>query len=98
MKATEFKVWINSLDRMSRGQRNNIRDRLKGKTSANTVVSLIEKNLNDKHIRFRCKGQKKYRYGQKEHVLIDIQSGLINKIAATFAGMTDSSRCSYIGI
>ena len=46
MKAMEFKVWIKSLDRMSRGQRDKIRKRLQGKISVDRVVTLIEQSLN----------------------------------------------------
>ena len=44
----------------------------------------------DKQARFGCKGKNKYWFGYKEHVSVDMQSGLINKIAATPAGVTDA--------
>ena len=43
----------------------------------------------DKQARFGCKGKNTYWFGYKEHVSVDMQSGLINKVAATSAGVTD---------
>lgn len=36
----------------------------------------------DKQARFGCKGNQKYWFGYKEHASVDMQSGLINKVAA----------------
>ncbi len=47
MKTMDFKVWIKSIDRMSRSQRDKLRERLARKASADTVVTLIEQSLND---------------------------------------------------
>jgi IS5 family transposase len=44
----------------------------------------------DKQARFGCKGKNKYWFGYKEHVSVDMQSGLINKVAATSAEVTDA--------
>lgn len=44
----------------------------------------------DKQARFGGKGKNKYWFGYKEHVSVDMQSGLINKIAATPARVTDA--------
>lgn len=44
----------------------------------------------DKQARFGCKGGNKFWYGYKEHAAVDMQSGLINKIAATSAEVTDA--------
>jgi transposase, IS5 family len=42
----------------------------------------------DKQARFDCKGHQKYWFGDQEHVLVAMQSGLINKVAATSAEVT----------
>ncbi len=42
MRTMDFKVWINSIDRMSRGQRDKLRERLARKIGADTFVTLIE--------------------------------------------------------
>ena len=43
----------------------------------------------DKQARIGCKGKDKYWYGFKKHVSVDMQSGLINKVAITPANKTD---------
>ena len=44
----------------------------------------------DKDARIGCKGKNKYWYGYKKHVCVDMQSGLINKVAITPANVTDA--------
>ncbi len=50
----------------------------------------------DKQARFGCKGKAKYRFGYKEHVSVDMQSGLINKVAATSAEVSDANGLSHV--
>jgi hypothetical protein len=45
MKSLEFKVWMKSIERMSRGQRDKLRKRLAGKASIDMVITLIEGNV-----------------------------------------------------
>lgn len=44
----------------------------------------------DKQARIGCKGNHKYWYGYKQHVSVDMSSGLINKVAITPANETDA--------
>ncbi len=44
----------------------------------------------DKEARIGCKGKDKYWYGYKKHICVDMQSGLINKVAVTPGNVTDS--------
>jgi IS5 family transposase len=44
----------------------------------------------DKQARIGCKGKNKYWYGYKQHTSVDMQSGLINKVAITPANVTDA--------
>lgn len=44
----------------------------------------------DKQARIGCKGKDKYWYGYKKHACVDMQSGLINKVAVTPANVPDS--------
>lgn len=44
----------------------------------------------DKEARIGCKGKDKYWYGYKKHVCVDMQSGLINKVAITPGNVTDA--------
>ena len=60
----------------------------------NNVV--LPKIAHDKQARIGCKGQKKYWYGYKRHVSVDMQSGLINKIATTPANVTDAQGLKHV--
>jgi len=50
----------------------------------------------DKQARMGCKGKNKYWYGYKGHVSVDMQSGLINKVATTPANVTDAQGMKHI--
>src|SRR3990170_2621721 len=51
---------------------------------------VLPKVAYDKEARIGCKGKNKYWYGYKKHVCVDMQSGLINKVAITPGNVTDS--------
>jgi len=51
----------------------------------------------DKQARFGAKGKDKFWYGYKEHTSVDMQSGLINKVAATPANVDDAKGLRHIG-
>ncbi|MCI0501751.1 MAG: transposase [Epsilonproteobacteria bacterium] len=44
----------------------------------------------DKQAKIGCKGKDKYWYGYKKHACVDMQSGLINKVAVTPANIPDA--------
>jgi IS5 family transposase len=50
----------------------------------------------DKEARIGCKGGNKFWYGFKKHVSVDMQSGLINKIAITDASVIDSKGLKHV--
>jgi IS5 family transposase len=50
----------------------------------------------DKQARIGCKGKHKYWYGYKKHVSVDMQSGLINKVAITPANLTDAKGLKHV--
>lgn len=50
----------------------------------------LPKVARDKQAKIGCKGKNKYWYGYKKHVSVDMQSGLINKVAVTPANVTDA--------
>ncbi len=50
----------------------------------------------DKQARFGAKGKNEYWYGYKEHVSLDMQSGLINKVAATPADVSDADGLRHV--
>lgn len=50
----------------------------------------------DKQARIGCKGGSKFWYGYKKHVSVDIQSGMINKVAVTPANLTDAKGLTHV--
>lgn len=50
----------------------------------------------DKEARIGCKGNNKFWYGYKKHVSVDMQSGLINKVAITPANVSDAKGFKYV--
>ncbi len=56
----------------------------------------LPKVANDKQAKIGCKGGNKFWYGYKKHVSVDIQSGIINKVAATSANVTDSKGFKHV--
>jgi IS5 family transposase len=51
---------------------------------------VLPKVAYDKDARIGCKGKEHYWYGYKKHVSVDMQSGLINKVALTPANTPDA--------
>lgn len=56
----------------------------------------ISKVAHDNQARIGCKGGSKFWYGYKKHVSLDIQSGLINKVAVTPANLTDGQGFRHV--
>ncbi len=50
----------------------------------------------DKQARFGAKNKNKYWYGYKEHASVDMQSGLVNKVAATPANVDDAKGLRHV--
>ena len=57
---------------------------------------VLPKVAYDKEARIGCKGKKKYWYGYKKHASVDMQSGLINKVAITAANLPDSRGAKHV--
>jgi len=57
---------------------------------------VLPKVAKDKSARIGCKGGSKYWYGYKKHVSVDMQSGLINKVAITSANVIDSKGMKHV--
>ena len=58
--------------------------------------TVLPKVAADPQARIGCKGKKKYWYGYKEHVSVDMQSGLINKVATTPANLPDAQGLRHV--
>jgi IS5 family transposase len=57
---------------------------------------VLPKVAADKEARIGCKGQNKFWYGYKKHTSVDMQSGLINKVAITSANITDAQGFRHV--
>lgn len=57
---------------------------------------VLPKVAHDNEARIGCKGKDKYWYGYKKHVAVDMQSGLINKVAITPANVTDAKGLRHV--
>ena len=57
---------------------------------------VLPKVATDSQARIGCKGKNKYWYGYKRHVSVDMQSGLINKVATTPANVTDDQGFKHV--
>ncbi len=57
---------------------------------------VLPKVAHDKQARIGCKGTKKYWYGYKDNVSVDMKHGLINKVALTPANVTDAQALRHV--
>lgn len=57
---------------------------------------VLPKVARDKQARIGCKSGNKFWYGYKKHVSVDMQSGLINKVAVTPANVTDAKGMDHV--
>lgn len=62
----------------------------------NNKVLSESKVASDKQARIGCKGGNKYWFGYKKHVSVDMQSGLINKVAITPANVIDAEGLKHV--
>lgn len=72
----------------------------KDKIIAEKLDKLNNENVSklavDKDARFGAKSKKKFWYGYKKHVSVDMQSGMINKVAITHANVIDSKGFKHV--
>ena len=57
---------------------------------------ILPKFAKDKQANFGCKGGNKFWYGFKKHASVDMQSGMINKVAVTKASTIDSKGMKHV--
>jgi len=72
------------------------RDEARRKKYEKLNNEVLPKVAHDKQARIGCKGGNKFWYGYKKHVSVDMQSGLINKVAITPANVTDSQGFKHV--
>ena len=72
----------------------------KDKIISEKLEKLNNKNVSklavDKDARFGAKSKNKFWYGYKKHVSVDMQSGMINKVAITHANVIDSKGFKHV--
>jgi IS5 family transposase len=56
----------------------------------------VREHAKDKDADYGCKGTDKYWYGYKRHVAVDAKSGMITKVAATKASLTDAKGLKHV--
>ena len=57
---------------------------------------ILPKIAKDKDANLGCKGNNKFWYGFKKHTSVDMQSGMINKVAVTKANIIDSKGMKHV--
>jgi IS5 family transposase len=57
---------------------------------------VLPKIAKDKDAKFGCKGNNKFWYGFKKHTSVDMQSGMVNKVAITPANVIDSKGMQHV--
>lgn len=72
------------------------RDKAKAAKYKKLNNKVLPKVSFDKEARIGCKGKNKFWYGYKQHTSVDMQSGMINKIAITPANITDAQGLKHI--
>ncbi|WP_419234540.1 transposase [Rickettsia endosymbiont of Nabis limbatus] len=72
------------------------RDKLRAQKYDKLNNETLPKVAKDKQAKIGCKGGNKFWYGYKKHVSVDIQSGMINKVAVTPANVTDRKGFKHV--
>lgn len=72
------------------------RDAAKQKQYDTLNNDVLPEVAHDKQARIGSKGKNKFWYGYKKHVSVDMQSGLINKVAITPANVTDAKGFRHV--
>ena len=72
------------------------RDALRQQNYENMNNKTLPKVAHDKQARIGAKSKNKFWYGYKKHVSVDMQSGLINKVAVTPANLTDANGFKHV--
>lgn len=93
---SEVFTFVDSAHLISKAQLWEERDKAIKKKYDKLNNEIIAKIARDKQARIGCKGKKKYWFGYKTHRTVDMQSGLINKIAVTPANTSDAKALKHI--
>lgn len=72
------------------------RDETRRKKYEKLNNEILPKVAHDKAAKIGCKGGNKFWYGYKKHISVDMQSGLINKVAVTAANIIDAKGFKHV--
>jgi IS5 family transposase len=92
----EVFTFIDATHLISKGQLWKERDELIKQKYEKMNNNNISEVAADPEARFGCKGGNKFWFGYKEHVSVDAQSGMINKVALTKANVTDAQGMRHV--
>jgi IS5 family transposase len=92
----EVFTFIDATHVISKGQLWKERDELIKRKYEKMNNDNVSKVASDREARFGCKGGDKFWFGYKEHVSVDAQSGMINKVAVTKANVTDAQGMRHV--
>jgi len=109
-KATLWKEWDEAIEKKIKAEKAlkksaEVAEKLNKRTPTEIIIAenlavLNNENIADfaadKEARFGAKSKKKFWFGYKKHVSVDMQSGLINKVAITSAEVIDSKGFKHI--
>ena len=89
-------TFVDSSHLISKASRWKERDEAIKKKYEKLNNEILPKIARDKQAKFGCKGKDKFWYGFKRHMGVDMQSGMINKVAVTPANVTDAQALKHI--
>jgi IS5 family transposase len=93
---SEVFTFIDATHLITKGQLWKERDKLIQQKYEKMNNDNVSKVATDKEAKFGCKGGNKFWFGYKEHVSVDMQSGMINKVALTKANVTDANGMQHV--
>jgi IS5 family transposase len=93
---TEVFTFIDTTHLIAKGQLWKERDELIKQKYDKMNNENVGKVASDKETKFGCKGKNKFWFGYKERVSVDMQSGMINKVAITQANVIDANGMKHV--
>ena len=92
----EFFTFIDASHLVSKAKLWEERDKANQKKYDQLNNETLPKVAYDKQARIGCKGKNKFWYGYKKNVSVDMQSGMINKVAVSQANVIDSKAMKHV--
>ena len=93
---SEVFTFVDATHLIAKATRGEERDKARQQNIEKLNNEVLPKVAVDTQARIGCTGKKKYGSGEKEPVSVDMQSGLINKVATTPANLPDAQGLRHI--